>query len=237
MAKASQPFIFKQFQVIQEGGAWKVGTDSILLGSWCNMDHVTTALDMGTGSGILSLMLAQRNEEIQIDAVDIASEAIAEAKVNVQSSKWANRIRVIERDITNLDSAHREKYDLIICNPPYFPSGIAATDQARFTARQGSGFSLWDVPRTAIHYLKSTGKLNVVLPTATVFDFVTEANRHGLYVLRTLHVSHTIGADSALVLLELSQVIVQAENSTMVLYADDKPTSAYASMCRQFINV
>ena len=237
MQKVSGPFTFRQFQLIHGDGVWKVGTDSILLGSWCRIESAARALDMGTGTGILAMMLAQRNENIHIDAVDILPEALEVARTNTLRSKWKQRIAVIERDLVTSDPSWNDQYDLVICNPPYYPVGLASSDDTRRASRQGLGFSLWDVPGIARGYLRAKGALNVVIPAQSIYHFIERANACGLYVHRRLAVKHNQTVPAAIVLLELSDSPVKADNRMLMLYENMKPTQEYVQLCANFISL
>lgn len=112
-------FKFKQFSVEHSGCAMKVGTDGVLLGAWANGGDCI--LDIGTGSGLIALFMAQRNVRAQIVAIDIDSDAIKQAKINVENSIFRNRISVIESSLQNF---HQGKYDSIVCNPPFFVNSL-----------------------------------------------------------------------------------------------------------------
>ncbi len=127
-------FQFKEFTIQQEKTAMKVGTDSILLGSWVALDTENSILDIGTGTGLLALMLAQRSDALTIDAVEINEEAYIEAVTNFENSPWGDRLFCYHASIQEFATEIDEKYDLIVANPPYFdPSKIISS---RSIARQ-----------------------------------------------------------------------------------------------------
>ena len=114
----SERFEFKQFAIDQHGCAMKVGTDGVLIGAWCSVTNARRILDIGTGTGLIALMVAQRNSDAMIDAIDILPEAAECARRNVAASVWSDRITIIESPAQGFTSAH--SYDLIVSNPPYF---------------------------------------------------------------------------------------------------------------------
>lgn len=237
MSAQTSAFVFRQFKLAQGSGSWKVGTDSVLLGSWCNVGAATRAMDLGTGSGVLSLMLAQRNGAILVDAIEISTDAIAEATENIRNSKWADRIHVIHADVMQLDPGAERTYDLIVCNPPFFPAGLLSPSEVRRTSRQGQGFSLYDVPSVAEKYLRSDGILAVVIPVQLAYQFIQASNTCGLYVHRRLEVRHHAGALASIALLELGRQLIEPEHHTILLYQDQKPSTAYQRLCEHFITV
>ncbi len=119
-------FRFKKFLVNQDKCAMKVGTDAILLGSWCDLDKCNEVLDVGTGTGIVALMCAQRSVA-KIIGIDIDPSAAIQARENFVGSLWSDRLTLIERDIRDHTIGKRE-FNLIVCNPPYFKSSLLSKD-------------------------------------------------------------------------------------------------------------
>ena len=117
-------FRFRQFTVHQASAAMKVGVDSVLLGAWANIEGVSHVLDVGTGTGLLALMMAQRIPDAVIDAVEIDKETCRQALENVVGSPWAERIKIICDDFRNFANQCGDRYDLIICNPPFFTASF-----------------------------------------------------------------------------------------------------------------
>lgn len=133
MSPKSNPFRFKQFDVYQEQTAMKVGTDGVLLGAWTEVLNAQSILDIGSGTGLLSLMLAQKSTA-KITALEIDSKAIEEAAYNVSISPWCNQIEFVEADFKDFQT--KTGYDLIICNPPFFKG--KKEDTSRSQARQNT---------------------------------------------------------------------------------------------------
>ncbi len=119
---SSKPFKFKQFTVQQDRSAMKIGTDGVLLGAWTNIDHFPeTILDIGAGTGVISLMLAQRSEAIQIDAIEIEENAYEQTVENFEASNWGDRLFCYHAGFDEFveEMQDEEQYDLIISNPPF----------------------------------------------------------------------------------------------------------------------
>ena len=121
MGRREKIFRFKQFEVVNDRTAMKVGTDGVLLGAWCPVAEARRVLDVGTGCGVIALMVAQRNRQALIEGIDIDQDSIAEARLNFANSPWNNRLTAIEGDFNDMDGDAR--YDLIVSNPPYFTNG------------------------------------------------------------------------------------------------------------------
>ncbi|MDP2113785.1 MAG: methyltransferase, partial [Bacteroidota bacterium] len=157
-------FQFKQFRIIQDKSAMKVGVDGVLLGVWANVSGAKRILDIGTGTGLIALMMAQRNADARIDAVEIEPDAFQEAVYNIQQSPWNERIQIELCSFQEFAGKAGLKYDLIVSNPPYFTNGHKAPLENRATARHSDSLSLGDLISGAIGLLNETGKIALVLP-------------------------------------------------------------------------
>lgn len=166
----SNPFHFKQFSVLQNNAPFKVGTDGVLLGAWVCKKSPSRILDIGTGTGLIALMLAQRFSDAPIDAIEINNLAIEQAKVNFSNSPWSNRIFPIHKSLQEFEPP--EKYDMIVCNPPFFKNSLLSVDQAKNQARHDEGLTLQDVLDFSKQYLSDTGALSLVLPKDRQADMV-----------------------------------------------------------------
>lgn len=171
-------FSFKQFDVRDEHSAMKVGTDGVLLGAWADIATDCRILDIGTGSGIISLMIAQRNHRAKIVALDIDAGAVEDATQNACRSPWGERIEVVHSDIAGYETA--EKFDHIVSNPPYFNSSLHSPSAERTTARHTSSLDFQMLVASACRLLRKGGRLSVVLPTdeARRFRFVAFGRLH-----------------------------------------------------------
>ena len=128
-------FQFRQFRIRQQRCAMKVGTDGTLLGAWAQMLMARgRILDIGTGTGLIALMMAQRFPDASVVGIDIDSEAVAQAQENVEESPFAQRITIRQADVLQFDD--EGKFDAIVCNPPYFVNALTCPDQQRTTARK-----------------------------------------------------------------------------------------------------
>ena len=156
-------FTFKQFRIDQDACAMKVSTDACIQGAWTPVDNSTAnVLDIGTGTGLLSLMLAQRNECIYIDAIEIDVTAAEQAKANISESKFAARIDIVQGDV--MDYSFSKQYDLIICNPPFFQNSLLGDNPSRNIARHTLTLRYADVISVMKNVLKNDGYLSILLP-------------------------------------------------------------------------
>lgn len=183
-------FAFKQFSVTQDKCAMKVGTDAVLLGAWVKTYGVRKALDIGTGTGVIALMLAQKSGA-HIDAIDIDSEAAAEAKDNAKNCPWHERIHVQNISLQDFAKISDETYDLIVSNPPYFNDSLQSTESNRTTARHTVLLSFEDLIHGTKKLLNKEGKLYVILPVREGEQFVQLAASNGLHLRRITRVKST----------------------------------------------
>ena len=157
-------FRFKQFAINQDKCAMKVGTDSVLLGSWCKVNNKHKILDIGSGTGILSLMLAQRASDSIIDAIEIDNNAYLQSVENINNSPWKNRINIFNNSFQAFAEKSSCKYDLIISNPPYFENSLKSDCHKRTTARHTDSLSYEDLLSNAVDLLAENGIIALVYP-------------------------------------------------------------------------
>ncbi|MDD4632278.1 tRNA1(Val) (adenine(37)-N6)-methyltransferase [Proteiniphilum sp. UBA5510] len=161
----SNPFFrFKQFTVYHDQCAMKVGTDGVLLGAWTEAGQSKHILDVGTGTGLIALMMAQRNPGARVTAIDIDRKAVAQAKKNADNSTFADRMTVELRDFRDYASLWQERFDLIVSNPPWFENSLLPPDAGRTTARHSVSLTLQELLCTAKCCLKQDGLLALILP-------------------------------------------------------------------------
>lgn len=180
----------------------KVGTDGVLLGAWASCQQ--RILDVGTGSGLIALMLAQRFEAAQIDAVDIDGDAVRQATDNFAHSKWSNRLHC--RQIAVQDLAQEDvRYDAIVSNPPYFVDSLKNPNLQRQTARHTDTLSNEELLASCEHLLTADGVLSLILPAESEQVVLDTAKSVGLYPTRLVHVYSKPGKPVKRILLELQK--------------------------------
>lgn len=215
-------FTFKQFFVAHDRCAMKVGTDAILLGAWAPVPQAGCILDIGCGSGVIALMLAQRSPDVvRLDAVEVEPEASTQAQENRQDSPWASRITVVNSDIVTFAAQTASRYALIVSNPPYFPLGSACRTQARSKARYTESLSHETLLHCAAMLLEPAGRFCVVLPSPVASDFCTTACHQGWSVRQRLMVRERAEGKPHRELLTLSKQTGTCDTHTLLVRADD----------------
>jgi len=168
----SEPFKFKQFDIYQDKCAMKVGTDSVLLGVFAILDNVKTILDIGTGTGLLALMMAQKYIDASITGVEIDEKAFIQASENIALSKFCNRINLYNLNILNFEPSHQ--FDLIICNPPYYrhKNNFNISDEQRSKARHDKDLPFEQLIAYCCKHLQQYGNLWLILPVNESKEFI-----------------------------------------------------------------
>ena len=226
-------FQFKEFTIQQEKTAMKVGTDSILLGSWTKLNEENSILDIGTGTGLLALMLAQRSDALTIDAIEIDEDAYIEAVTNFENSPWGDRLFCYHASIQEFSKEIDEKYDLIIANPPYFdPSKIISS---RSIARQTHTLTHMALLKNTKKLLNDTGIASFVIPYEIEHFFIKLAQNLGLFTQKILRVKDTEKALYKRSLVQLGFQKTAVSIAELILKNKDKSYSdAYKKLTKDF---
>jgi len=180
-------FTFKQFTIHQQQSTMKVGTDGVLLGAWANQTDAHSILDIGAGSGLLSLMLAQKTNAT-ITAIEIDSEAYQDAKNNALQSTWSQRICVINTDFTSFVRESGQTFDLIISNPPYFNNALKSQTLKKSLARHTDSLPHQVLIEGVSMLLNDNGMFYVILPASNSKSFIAKARICGLHPKNILQV-------------------------------------------------
>lgn len=196
-------FTFKQFHIDHSRCAMKVGTDGTLLGAWATLPpHAKKILDIGTGSGLIAIMAAQRHPIAKITAIDIDKDCVMQATENAVASPWAERIEVIESPLQ--EYSQEEKFDVIISNPPYFADSMHSPDKQRTTARHTASLSFKELTDGVLRLLAEDGLFAVILPT-TESELLLSASRGRLFTWRRCEVWSTPESGARRIMLELKR--------------------------------
>ena len=179
-------FQFKRFTLKQNSSAMKFGTDSRLLGSLIDVKGKVFSLDVGTGTGVLSLMLAQRNEAMMIDAIEIESDAFVEAKENVSLSLFSSQISLILGDFYKFESLH--VYDLIFSNPPFFYNSLKNKDDNKSIARHTLRSSIVDFVEKVNLLLSNFGHVWVIIPYLSLVEWGKVIAANGFFIHKMISV-------------------------------------------------
>ena len=231
--KYSEPFCFKQFQIKQEFSAMKIGTDAVLLGAWCNVQNPKDILDIGTGTGIISLMLAQRFLSAEITALEIDEPAFQEAGINFSTANFSSRLSAIHASLQDFTS--NRKYDLIVSNPPFFNDAIKSNSEQRNLARHTDSLSLADLCKHSLRLLNENGKIALVLPYDQENKIKSFFAESGFYTHRICRVRSTSKSEFHRILIEFLLDSPKAIEEELTIYNGEKNyTEAYKNLTADF---
>lgn len=227
-------FKFKQFAIEDNRCAHKVGTDGTLLGAWVNVENAKTILDVGTGSGLIALMLAQRSDATShVDAIDIVATDCSQASDNVKRSPWSRKISIHNTSLQEFDSSR--KFDCIVSNPPFFNNSFKPPVQSRITPRHTDTLPFEELVQYSKRLLTQGGRLNVILPYTEGLQFIEMAKANSLHLTRQW--SFRTRPEKAIErwLLEFGQTPASLEKGEILLYEkDDDWSESYRGLTREF---
>ncbi|MFH0760437.1 MAG: methyltransferase [Bacteroidota bacterium] len=224
-------FRFRQFLIRQEQSAMKVGTDGVLLGAWAETTNPQHILDIGTGTGLIALMMAQRYVQASIDAIEIDPDSAREAAENVSASPWSNRIKIIQADFLLWESTGT--YDLILCNPPYFKNSLLPPRDKRSAARHEHSLPLTDLVSRSSQLLTAEGSLAIVIPAGRLSEVEQTAGPAGLYLNKILQIRGTNKAPVKRVLIRLDKNPLPAEIKELVIEPEQR--GVFSEDYRKFV--
>lgn len=230
-------FVFKYFTIDDKNSAMKVGTDGVMLGAWATLPRAgTTLLDIGCGSGILSLIMAQRTEgAILIDAIDIDEGAIEDSKNNFSSSPWAKCLNARCGNFVSYTKGCGKKYDVVISNPPFFTEDTLSPDQKRASARNTSSLSFDNLFDGVTEITTPKSILSMITPAESYTYLAQTALMKGFYLRRLTWVVTVQGAEPKRVLTEWSREQTQYTIDTLVMTAPDGVyTDSYKQLTKEF---
>ncbi|WZL90168.1 methyltransferase [Salinimicrobium sp. 3283s] len=238
-----ESFLFKQFNVEQDKCAMKIGTDGVLLGAWASLQHNPfSILDIGTGTGVIALMLAQRSNAELIDALEIDEDAYEQAVDNFENSDWGDRLFCYHaafdefvEEMQEEGMEEEEKYELIISNPPFYSADYSSGDAKRDQARFAEALPFDELLEGVSLLLSKRGIFSVIIPYAEEEKFRYLAADHGLFPQRITHVKGTPDSPVKRSLLEMSFLEGKPEVDELVIEtARHQYTPEYIDLVKDF---
>lgn len=223
-------FKFKQFEIQQSKNVFRVGTDGVLLGSLANVDDVSKVLEVGTGTGLISLMLAQRNSSAEFLGIDINEEAVNLTRNNFENSPFYVRLKNILQDFKAFQS--EEKFDLIVSNPPYFEESDSEKDKL---ARQTVELNFLQLVSKSSELLSENGILSVIIPSEAGDDFMRIAHENQLFLVRQVNIKGIENSKVKRLILEFSLTEKKVEESEFIIEKSPRQYSdQYLELTKEF---
>lgn len=207
-----KPFRFQQFDIQQNAEVFRVGTDAVLLGALAAVSEAKKVLEVGTGTGIISLMVAQRNPEARILAIDINSEAVDISQTNFSTSPFADRIKSQHQDLKNFETD--EKFDLIISNPPYFEVN---SSEKNIVARQRLELNFSDLIEKSSQLLSENGLFSVIIPVDSEKEFTEICFNNNLFLQRKVIIKGIKTSEPKRLVLEYSFTESETQEENFVI--------------------
>lgn len=230
-------FQFKQFKVNQDKTAMKVGTDGVLLGAWADVENSNQILDVGTGTGLIALMLAQRAPQATVLGIDVDSEAAMQASQNFADSPWNDRLSAQKSDFKNFHQSDDSKFDHIVSNPPYFRSSLKSPQVSRTLARHDTDLTYESLISSTLENLSEEGRFSVVLPYVEGSIFIALAASKGLFCSRKVNVYPTPTSAIKRLLLEFRrEKQAKPTESDLIIEVEGRHiySPEYVSLTREF---
>ena len=225
-----KPFRFQQFSIQQSKDVFRVGTDGVLLGAMCNVKNAKKILEIGTGTGFISLMLAQRNVSAKISAIDINENAVKLASENFRNSIFNENLKVELKDFKNFET--NENFDLVVCNPPFFEENASAKD---VLARQQVKLNFRNLVEKSTEIITKKGILSIILPSEAAKDVKSLAEEFNLYLVREINIYGIEGGNLKRNILEFSLAQKPLEISDFVIEKSPREYSdQYLNLTKNF---
>ena len=211
----------------------KVGTDGVLIGAWTLCNNATNILDIGSGTGLISLILAQRNDAAVITGIEIEENAFLQSQDNFNNSKWSKRLSIIHTSLQDFNSEN--KFDLIVSNPPFFTDSTQANNQYRKLARSTNSLNFKELISKSKILLSENGIFSVIIPFKRKEEFISVALENNLYLRRICNVKGTVNSLVKRVLMQFnnSQNTI-LEESLIIEKERHQYTKEYISLCKDF---
>ncbi|WP_405608066.1 tRNA1(Val) (adenine(37)-N6)-methyltransferase [Polaribacter sp. Asnod1-A03] len=234
-----KPFQFKEFTIHQDKTAMKIGTDAVLLGAWCSVDdYPDTILDVGAGTGVISLMIAQRSDAMTIDAVEIDENAYEQTVENFEKSDWGDRLYCYNATFTefaNEIAEEEETYDLIVSNPPFYTDDFETDNDARNKARFTSSLSFDNLLKGVAKTLSENGIFSVIIPFKEEENFINLAKENKLFLNKVCHVQGNTTSEIKRSLMEFSFHSSEVEKEHLTIeIARHQYTDDYINLTKDF---
>ena len=225
-----KPFRFQQFSIQQSKDVFRVGTDGVLLGAMCKVKNAKKILEIGTGTGLISLMLAQRNVSAKISAIDINENAVKLASENFRNSIFNENLKVELKDFKNFET--NENFDLVVCNPPFFEKNASAKD---VLARQQVELNFRNLVEKSTEIITKKGILSIILPFEAATDVKGLAEEFKLYLVREINIFGIEGGNLKRNILEFSLAQKPLEISDFVIEKSPRKYSdQYLNLTKNF---
>ena len=234
-ATNKQCFKFKQFEILQSQSTMKVNTDGILLGAWAPLAHEGLILDIGTGTGVIALMLAQRNPNCLVYGVEIEEKSGTEAFLNAKNSPFIDRVQIHIQSIQEFADSSTLNFDLIVTNPPFFSGGTHSSNENKLNVRHSVKMPHSDLIKAVNKLLKRDGIFSLILPYVEGLRFVELAHLAGIYLYKTTEVYSKPAKVPERLLMSFTKIpMVSTTDRLHIRGSDGGYTEEYIELTKEF---
>lgn len=227
-------FKFKQFSIKQDQTAMKVGTDGVLIGAWTNAKNPNYILDIGSGTGLVSLMLAQKYPLSKIHAVEIEKYASLEANDNFKDSKWSKNLTIFNEDFLDFAEKTKIKYDLIVSNPPFFENSLKGKEKNRQIARHNNLLPFDNLAKKIKKLISEKGKFCVIIPFENHIEFIHKFEKELIICNQITYIKHNTNKPIKRVIIEFSKKITFVKKNELYIKVKDDYSSKYKNLTKDY---
>lgn len=230
-------FQFKQFSIRQDQCSMKIGTDGVLLGAWVPVEESRRVLDIGTGTGVIAIMIAQRTSETVVHGIEIEQTSYSQAHENMANSEWSSRLGVFHGAIQDYANQTDIKYDLIVSNPPFFTGGTLSVNQNKTNVRHTTKLSHSDLLVSVQKLLTPDGRFALILPLIEGLRCVEMAEQYNLYCTKMTQVKSQVGKPVERLLLVFEKDKKEIQKDELVIQSGGgrhEYTDPYITLTRDF---
>lgn len=233
---SNSTFTFKKFTIKQNHGTMKVNTDGVLLGAWADVENATSILDIGTGTGVIALMLAQRNPKAQIIGVEIDEAASEEATENVNESIFRDTVKIIHTSIQDFTINANQAFDVIVSNPPFFTGGTFSANENKAQVRHTIKLPHGDLLHSVNALLTNSGSFCVILPYIEGLRFIELAERSQLYANKITEVRHRKDKSIERLLIKFNKIKTATAKEDLFIMNEDASSYSdkYIQLTKEF---
>jgi tRNA1Val (adenine37-N6)-methyltransferase len=228
-------FSFKKFSIKQDRAAMKVCTDSCLFAALVSVENKERVLDIGCGTGLLSLMLAQKNKNLRITAIEINADAVLDASENIQDSPFRDRISLVHQSVQDFSKKSEEKFDLIVCNPPFYQNNLKSDKSSKNIAHHADELTFYDLAYCLKQLLTPDGSAWLLLPPFEMNSFLKLSSENGFFPKRKYLVKHSENKPVFREIVELQRIKTeQVEISPINIYENHQYSPIFVELLRDY---
>jgi tRNA1Val (adenine37-N6)-methyltransferase len=229
------PFRFKQFNIEDDKSSMKVGTDAVLLGAWKDTSSFKHILDLGTGCGLIAIMLAQRSNAL-VTGVDMHAESVAQAKENGAQCRWSDRLKFVHQTIQEFNQKTKERFDLVVSNPPFFENALKSPSSTKNISKHNDALPFTELIEASHNLATDQGVFRIILPADVADGFIVMARNRGWFLVDRLDIFPTPSKKINRCMMEFtrntnSQINI---NSLVIRNKDGSFTPEYKSFTKDF---